>query len=265
MPPAARTSAVWVWTILVACMVSTLCSLSTRTQTLARLTMSIGPRSPLAITMGSLVVCILSGCQTAGGPVILPVPLFTGIHRSTGPANAAAYNVRGIQRLQAGNTYGALEDFREAVKREPDNATFQENFGWLLVNFKDYQSALASLNTAVALNGNNADALWKRGVTRRLLEDYTVAIEDYTQALIIDPSSIPARSNRAVARTNLGQWAEAHEDYTKVIEQKPTAGFYSDRALVRTVLGDILGAAVDFSHAIDLSPRTPLIVGIEHR
>ena len=217
--------------------------------------MTTRARLSVSVTVSSLAVCILGGCagQTGGSPFLFP--LFTPIYRSNGPANATAYNLRGMQRLQAQNTYGALEDFREAVRLEPNNSSFQEHFGWALVLSKDFDAALIALNKAVDLDPGSSEAVWKRGVARYGLKDYTGAITDYTRGLTLNPTSIGAHFHRALARASLEQWAEAEEDLTTVIAAAATPSSYAHRAQVRTRRGDFLGASLDISHAIESLPK----------
>lgn len=216
----------------------------------------IGRYFPMTCVLAGAMLGLgmLAGCRSQSAlsfPTIAPGFPF----QNNGPTTAVSYNARGVQRLQVRNVSGALEDFREAVRLEPENARFQLNFGWTLVLLQDYETALVALNRAVALNPNDPEAIWKRGVARRFLKDLGGAMDDYTQALELDPASVGARANRASLQLMLGHWKEAEEDFTLALKQGPNADFFAGRAEGRINLHDLIGANLDLSQAIELNSK----------
>jgi tetratricopeptide (TPR) repeat protein len=56
----------------------------------------------------------------------------------------------------------------------------------------DYKLALGDFNRVVGLSPGSAEAYWKRGVCRALLEDYEGAQKDFERAKALDPATEPA-------------------------------------------------------------------------
>jgi V8-like Glu-specific endopeptidase len=118
---------------------------------------------------------------------------------------------------------------------------------------KDYRGALADYNQAIKLDPNYADAYYGRGIVRSKLGDKQGAITDYTQAIKINPNDADAYLNRGNVRSKLGDKQGAITDYTQAIKINPNlAQAYNNRGVVRSELGDQQGAIQDFQKAGEL-------------
>ena len=93
-------------------------------------------------------------------------PLITGC---TNPL-ATQYSNQGIEKYEAGNYQGAIDDWSKAIEINPQNAIAYNN----------------------------------RGSAKDDLGDHQGAITDYTKAIGIDPQNANAYINRSKARLNLG-------------------------------------------------------------
>ncbi|AFZ04430.1 Tetratricopeptide TPR_1 repeat-containing protein [Calothrix sp. PCC 6303] len=116
---------------------------------------------------------------------------------------------------------------------------------------KDYRGAIADYSEAIKLDPNYADAYYGRGIVRSKLGDKQGAMADYTQAIKINPNLDVAYHNRGVVRSKLGDKQGAIADYTQAIKINPNLTEpYNNRGVVRSELGDKQGAIADYNQAI---------------
>jgi tetratricopeptide (TPR) repeat protein len=139
------------------------------------------------------------------------------------PEYVEAFNNRGVDRTARGDLDGAISDFDEAIRLDPD-----------------------------------ADAFYNRAIARTAKGDLDGAISDYDEAIRLKPDYAQAFYNRALARTAKGDLDGAISDYDEAIRLKPDypEAFYN-RALARTAKGDLDGAINDLQRGRELAPDDP--------
>jgi Flp pilus assembly protein TadD len=195
---------------------------------------------------------------SALGPVANP-PMGAAISAIAAQTSAEEYHARGVARQQAGDAQGAIEDYTQALRLNPNDAAAYNNRGAARATVGDAQGAIEDYTQALRLDSNDADAYYNRGVVRRSLGDAQGAIEDYTQALRLDPNDADAYYNRGIARGSLGDQQGASEDYTQALRLDPNhAAAYNNRGVVRRSLGDLQGAIEDYTQALRLNPNDAL-------
>ena len=69
-----------------------------------------------------------------------------------------------------------------------------------VVRFKagDKQGAIANYNQAIKLNPNRAEIYYNRGITYRFLGDNQYAINDFTKVLQLNPRVVDAYTQRGI-------------------------------------------------------------------
>ena len=77
---------------------------------------------------------------------------------------------------------GAILDYNEALKQDPNNATAYNNRGAAKLMLKDYKAALADFNKAISINDKYADAYDNRGRVKQVLGDTKGACADWQMA-----------------------------------------------------------------------------------
>jgi tetratricopeptide (TPR) repeat protein/S1-C subfamily serine protease len=175
------------------------------------------------------------------------------------PNDALAYNNRGIVRNELGDKQGAIQDCNQAIKINPNDALAYNNRGIVRNDLGDKPGAIDDFNLAIKFNPNYALAYNNRGVVRFQLGDKQGAIQDYNQAIKINPNLALAYTNRGIVRSELGDKPGAIDDYNLAIKINPNlANAYIVRGIVRFQLGDKQGAIQDYNQAIKINPNETL-------
>jgi tetratricopeptide (TPR) repeat protein/S1-C subfamily serine protease len=169
---------------------------------------------------------------------------------------AAFYNNRGNVRNELGDKQGAIDDYNQAIKINPNDAQAYYNRGVVRDDLGDKQGAIDDYNLAIKINPNYALAYYNRGIVRNELGDKPGAIDDYTQAIKFNPNDANAYIGRGVVRNELGDKQGAIDDYNLAIKFNPNDALaYYNRGLVRDELGDKQGAIADYNLAIKFNPN----------
>lgn len=111
----------------------------------------------------------------------------------------------------------------------------------------DFDGAIADYNEALRLNPNDAGAYSNRGVARERKEDHDGAIADYDRALEINPNLAKVYYNRANAKFRKEDFDAAMADYDEALRLNPDyARAYRNRGKTKGRKGDMEGAIKDF-------------------
>jgi tetratricopeptide (TPR) repeat protein len=119
---------------------------------------------------------------------------------------------RAFYRLQNNNLSGALQDYNEVVRMEPNVADGYLNRGFVKERLKDLEGALQDFSKAITLDDKNPKAWLGRGNVMSKVGKWKEAAEDYTVAIEIDPGYNLAYYNRAMALSNNKRMEEACSD-----------------------------------------------------
>jgi tetratricopeptide (TPR) repeat protein len=172
------------------------------------------------------------------------------------PNLAEAYYGRGYVRYDLGDKQGAIDDYTLAIKFNPNYALAYNNRGIVRKDLGDKQGAIDDFNLAIKINPNYAQAYKNRGIVRNELGDKPGAIDDYTLAIKINPKYANAYNNRGIVRYDLGDKPGAIDDFNLAIKFNPNyADAYNNRGIVRYDLGDKPGAIDDYTQAIKINPN----------
>lgn len=167
--------------------------------------------------------------------------------------SATAYIERGLTRYREGDYQGAIKDYDEAIRLNPDDADSFYNRGLARYSSKDNQGAIEDYNEAIRLNPKDADSFYNRGLARYESDDKEGAIKDYDEAIRLNPKDETSYFNRAITRRQLGDNQGAIKDYSQAIQLKPKyAKSYYNRGYARYKSGDNKGAIKDYRQAADL-------------
>ncbi|MGJ3238086.1 MAG: tetratricopeptide repeat protein [Anaerolineae bacterium] len=116
-----------------------------------------------------------------------------------------------------------------------------------------YDKALDDFNNALRKNPYLADVYNERGNLYRLREDYQLALNDYNAALAIDHAHYAAFYNRALNYERMKQYDSAEADLTRAIAiQADVSACYEARGRIRNALRQYEGAIADYERFLEL-------------
>lgn len=162
-----------------------------------------------------------------------------------------AYFVRGTIYGKNGKYEMAINDFTEAIIRNPKDADAYISRGNSYGNKGDYDQAIKDFTEAINLIPDNANAYIGRGVIYLRKGYFDKAIEDYTKAITISSESSIAYNNRGLSRYHREEYDDAIEDCNAAIRINPNSfDAYNIRGLSYDSKSDKNNAIADFSEAL---------------
>lgn len=127
--------------------------------------------------------------------------------------------------------------------------------GKALFEKQKFDAAITELNTFLAQQPNNADALYTRAICYRKIEKYDNSVADLTTILTRLPEEATLLCDRGISHFKNKNIDAALKDMDKAVELEPNNPFrYSSRAYIKGKV-DIDGAMADYEKAIELDPK----------
>ena len=167
---------------------------------------------------------------------------------------AKKYFARALEKDNIGDYQGALRDYNEAIRCNPNYTDAYINRGGIKSDLGDKQGAVIDYNEAIRIDPDDADAYFNRGLVKSDLGDKQGAIADYNEAIHINPDDASVYYNRGGIKSDLGDKQGAIADYTEAIRINPRyANAYDNRGIAKNDLGDKQGAIADYTEAIRIN------------
>ena len=158
------------------------------------------------------------------------------------PNDATAYLNRGVARHRLGDAGAAIRDYEQALKLDPNSAVLHSNLSYAYYDRQNYDKALEAGNQAVALDGNSAQAHINLANARAKKGDNDGALQDYAQAIALRPQApilAGAYNNRGNVQFALNRTREAIGDYNQAIRLNSNyADAYYNLGLAQQALND---------------------------
>ncbi|MEP0751967.1 tetratricopeptide repeat protein [Trichocoleus sp. Lan] len=158
--------------------------------------------------------------------------------------------------IKLGNYQAALDDFNEAIKRNPDFYDAYLGRSTIYLGIGNYQKAIEDLNVALDLNLDYPSAFLRRGSIWGELGEHEKAIEDFNEVIeskAEDASTYYADAyyKRGLAYLNLAENQKAVENLNEAIklDSKYREAYYS-RGIAYDRQGKYNEAINDYSQAL---------------
>lgn len=168
----------------------------------------------------------------------------------------AALTNLALAQATLGDREAALASLDRALVVQPDNAEALNNRGNLLQALRRTTDALDSFDRALRIRPNYPEALNNRVTALRQLKRFDEALESAEQSLRVRPGDVQTLQNRALALKELGRLDEALHAFDQILAQRPDyAPAWADRGTVQEARGKPNEALADYDAAIARDPN----------
>ncbi len=96
---------------------------------------------------------------------------------------ARQYFDQGLEKYEAGNYQGAIDDYTKAIEINPQNAIAYNNRGIARFKLGDYQGSSADYTKAIENDTSQSAAYLNRGLNRERAADLEGACDDWRKAV----------------------------------------------------------------------------------
>jgi tetratricopeptide (TPR) repeat protein len=161
-------------------------------------------------------------------------------------------------QLGKGELSAAIDAYDRILALDPNQWEALYGRGVASARAENPQGAIEDLNRAIELNSDEASAYFWRGFAYGWLSEYEKAIEDFTRAHLLTDSRllrVDALVYRSMNLKASGQLDKALADANEAIRLDPKQpGGWTSRAQVRLAQGDATGAQQDSDKATAIDP-----------
>lgn len=176
------------------------------------------------------------------------------------------YHLRGLSKKYIGDYRGALIDFDRVIDLHPDyeeiGEIYYDSDKIKSHKLKDNEGVLEDYNQAIKLQPANASIYFSRAILKKEMDDTDGAFEDYDKSIELNPSNAETFFSRALLYMSLETYSEAIIDLDTVIElglsdEDSVSIFdaYAMRASCKLLLKRYSEAIKDFDKTIELEPE----------
>lgn len=162
----------------------------------------------------------------------------------------------GMLHAQRGDFVGAKASIEQAIKLDAENADAYLNLGNVCRALGQHQQALSNYEKAISINPEFAEALNNLGVLLSDFGRHELALSNYDQAINVNPGFCDAYCNRGTALRGLKRCEEALASYEKAVSLNPDYGSaLNGRGVALGDLGRHAEALASFEQALQLMPE----------
>ena len=142
------------------------------------------------------------------------------------------------QGLEEGSSDEALEEYERAIALNPQDPDLYFNRGILYLDMGENDLAVSDFDRAIQLSPEEPDFYMHRGVAYENQDQFDNAIRDYSHVIRIEPEDSDAWVNRGVVYFRTGDYQRALADFSEAARFDPEDGvLYAYEALAATLAG----------------------------
>lgn len=178
---------------------------------------------------------------------------------SINPYVVDCYQVRGLSRVYQGKYDQAIEDYRTALRWDPENRSMRHNMILCYMRKNSTDEAMAAIDTLLQIAPKYTPAMSMRSHLLLEQQDTLGAMAVLDTALGIDRHDASLFRDRGILKAVMKQYDQAEEDLNMALRYEPSeASFYIDRALIKFYRNNLRGAMADYDIAIEIEPSNIL-------
>jgi Flp pilus assembly protein TadD len=166
----------------------------------------------------------------------------------------------GASYWQIGDVASAEREWREALKRAPQDAYTLKNLGLVYLKQQHYSEAIEFFKKALELYPDIAEARLYLGVAYMDTHSRELAEPELRAAVSLFPLNSKARNALGTLYLDEGRTAEAEEQFRRSVEIEPNLMGYGSLGLIHWHGGDAKGAEQEWREALRLAPSDSSIL-----
>lgn len=136
----------------------------------------------------------------------------------------------------------------------PASVVILKNRAQVLADMNRVDDAMRDYDLLLSMDSTYTDAWFGRAVLNLRMARYDNAEADALKLLALQPDNLQGKYVLSLIYSNTGRPAEAIPMFTALIDDKPQAPLYADRALCRLQLDELPEAADDIARGLELNP-----------
>lgn len=174
----------------------------------------------------------------------------------------------GVRLYQDHKTDEALDEFNQALKGAPKDATILRWIGFLELERQNYTAARGPLERAVSLDPNSVVAHLNLGNVYDGLKMYPQALDEFRRVTKLRPDNADAYYDMGLIQSKMARWPDAADSLRTAVRldsasaSRPGAQGLKEDPAIQDALGyalmnsgDSRGAAAAYQRAIELAPN----------
>ena len=174
------------------------------------------------------------------------------------PDDAKSINNLGKVLTSQGKLDAAIQNFHQALQLEPDDVKVLNNLSVALADEGKVNDAVRDLEQALQLKPEYAEAYYNLGNIYASRADYDDAAQNYHTALDINPDFAEARCNLGLMLAKQGKLDDAINEYEEAIRLKPNyLDALNDLGGAHAARGDTNEAVECYEQVVQLKPDDP--------
>lgn len=134
---------------------------------------------------------------------------------------ALAHKTKGLELDRAGDLEGALREYAEAIRIQPDYALAFYNTGVVHARMGNYEEAISSYTRSIALDSQQHSPHYNLGTLLMNLRRFDEAIASLKKAKGLDNEDLPTRQNLGASYCSAGRHKEAVEEFEALLALNP--------------------------------------------
>lgn len=171
------------------------------------------------------------------------------------PQNVMLLSNVGMLHHYAGEDSLALHTLSEARAIAPASVVILKNRAQVLTDMGRVEDAMKDYDILLSMDSTYADAWFGRGSLHMLMRQLDKAEIDALKFLSLRPEEFRGKYMLALIYSETDRPAEALPLFTELINDKPQAPLYGDRAMCHLKLDELFEAADDIAKGLELNPN----------
>jgi stress-induced-phosphoprotein 1 len=157
------------------------------------------------------------------------------------PELAVEAKERGNVAFRANDYPTAIQEYEEAIKRDPNNAPYHNNLAAALQKIGDFNGAKREVEKSLELDRNYVKAWAKKGDIEFFMKEYHKALDSYRAGLQIEPENSLCKQGlqKTMLQVNSLNSSEDNKERAAHAMADPEIQFILQDPMVRQTLQDI--------------------------